>query len=179
MSTQSRDISSRSKSSCDSCRVRKVKCDSAERGGRPCSKCEASEIECKFTYTRKKRRPNLAPRSRKYGVDAVQVLVENIVSSLDDYSIPQDPESVREMLISMAKYARSLELRINHSTQATSSTTSNSTLVVSADSVSPESSTKISSESGLVSGSSDKEDSEGEQLMEKCFSMVQWKSMGK
>ncbi|KAJ3914052.1 fungal-specific transcription factor domain-containing protein [Lentinula edodes] len=66
----------------------------------------------------------------------------------------------------MAKYARSLELRINHSTQATSSTTSNSTLVVSADSVSPESSTKISSESGLVSGSSDKEDSEGEQLME-------------
>ncbi|KAF8824416.1 hypothetical protein HHX47_DHR8000398 [Lentinula edodes] len=70
------------------------------------------------------------------------------------------------MLISMAKYARSLELRINHSTQATSSMTSNSTLVVSADSVSPESSTKISSESGLVSGSSDKEDSEGEQLME-------------
>ncbi|KAJ3838064.1 fungal-specific transcription factor domain-containing protein [Lentinula raphanica] len=160
-----RDASSRSQIACDGCRRRKVKCDSAERGaGKPCSKCEASEIECKFTYTRKKRRPNLAPKSRKYGVDTVQILVENIVTALDEYSIPQDPESVREMLISLAKYARSLELRMNHSAQSGSSTTTDSSLTLSGDSVSPESSNKTP-QSG-VSDTSDKEDSDDEQLLE-------------
>ncbi|KAJ3986030.1 fungal-specific transcription factor domain-containing protein [Lentinula detonsa] len=160
-----RDPSARSQIACDGCRRRKVKCDSAERGtGKSCSKCEASDIECKFTYTRKKRRPNLAPKSRKYGADAVQVLVGNIVTSLDDYSIPQDPESVREMLISLAKYARSLELRINHSAQSGSSKNTES-LALSGDSISPESSNKISPHSA-VSDISDKEDSEDEQLLE-------------
>ncbi|KIK54649.1 hypothetical protein GYMLUDRAFT_48563 [Collybiopsis luxurians FD-317 M1] len=148
---ESREAISRSSLACDACRRRKIKGDSTEREpGKPCSKCEAADLECKFTYTRKKRRPNLAPKSRKYGIDQAQVLVENIISALDDYSIPQDSESVRDILISLAKYARSLELRVNRSEKSTSGSTTDSTLVLS-----PESNDKGSPELDI----SDKEDS--------------------
>ncbi|KAF5392078.1 hypothetical protein D9757_003315 [Collybiopsis confluens] len=133
---ESRDAGSRSSLACDACRRRKIKCDSTERApGKPCSKCEAADLECKFTYTRKKRRPNLAPKSRKYGIETAQILVEHIVSALEEYSIPQDSESVREILISLAKYARSLEQRLNQSSQSNKSgSTTDSTLVLSPES---------------------------------------------
>ncbi|KAJ4481097.1 fungal-specific transcription factor domain-containing protein [Lentinula aciculospora] len=55
---------------------------------------------------------------------------------------------------------------MNHSTRLGSSTGTGSTLVLSGDSVSPESSHKISPESGLISDTSDKEDSEDDQLLD-------------
>lgn len=105
----------------------------------------------------------MAPRSRKYGIDTAQVLVEHIVSSLDDYSIPQDSETIREMLVSLAQYARSLELQMTRSVRA--GRTASSPIVLSGDSSnSPESNTVSPDVISLSGTSSDKEDSDEELL---------------
>ncbi|KAF9074634.1 fungal-specific transcription factor domain-containing protein [Rhodocollybia butyracea] len=156
--------STRKSQACDACRARKIKCE-APMPGQPCSGCRSAELECKFTYTRKKRRPNLAPRSRNYGVDTAQVLVDNIISSLDEYSIPQDPDSVREMLISLAKYARSLEIRINRSSKLGS--TADLPLVIRDSSGSPHCRNKLTSPNpGTLSETSDKEESDEDLLQD-------------
>ncbi|KAE9403208.1 hypothetical protein BT96DRAFT_854923 [Gymnopus androsaceus JB14] len=103
---------------CDGCRARKIRCDSEiKQEGQPCSKCVSAEIECTYTYKRKKRKPNVHKNSTKL-LDSAQVLIEEVLSSPESYTPPSDSATVRDIIVSIAKYARSLEENLARSRAA-------------------------------------------------------------
>ncbi|KAF9066469.1 fungal-specific transcription factor domain-containing protein [Rhodocollybia butyracea] len=107
-------MSRRSQAACDACRVRKIRCDSDDRpAGQPCSRCLISELECKFTYKRKKRKPNVTLRQDAKLPDSAPALIEEILSSPDSYIPPSDPATVRDIILSLARYARSIQSTIS------------------------------------------------------------------
>ncbi|KAJ3771292.1 fungal-specific transcription factor domain-containing protein [Lentinula raphanica] len=107
-------MTSKAPRACDQCRSRKIRCDNILQAGKPCTKCVGSDIQCTFTYVRKKRKPNIATaQSKRSPLDSVRSLIEEILSS-SRYTPPSDPETVREIIVSLAKYARSLD---DHSTR--------------------------------------------------------------
>ncbi|KIK69820.1 hypothetical protein GYMLUDRAFT_34227 [Collybiopsis luxurians FD-317 M1] len=106
----------RSHAACDQCRFRKVKCDSDDiPAGKPCSKCLSSELDCTFTYKRKKRKPNIAMHQAAKALISAQVLIEEILSAPNSYIPPTDSTSVRDIILSLARYARSIEERLARS----------------------------------------------------------------
>ncbi|KAJ4490361.1 fungal-specific transcription factor domain-containing protein [Lentinula aciculospora] len=91
---------------CQSCRSRKVKCDYDVNKG-ACSNCLNMKIECKQTSQKQKRGPKVGSRRRP--ASDVKYLVYKILAAPLSFAIPEDFQTIREMLIDLATYARNLE----------------------------------------------------------------------
>ncbi|ESK86699.1 hypothetical protein Moror_10946 [Moniliophthora roreri MCA 2997] len=95
---------------CDECRRRKIRCDSATSPGGKCSSCAALRIDCTHDLQKKKRGPKIGPSKKS---DTARSLVNAILSSSKPYVVPEDPAIVREILVDLANYARSLDRQLS------------------------------------------------------------------
>ncbi|KAJ7116202.1 fungal-specific transcription factor domain-containing protein [Mycena crocata] len=92
--------------SCDICRRKKVKCDSAEMPDYRCTNCTISKQEC--THNRGEARGTEEPKRVHTG----QEYVAAILSTSTIYIPPDDPQTFHQILIEVAVYARSLEVKL-------------------------------------------------------------------
>ncbi|KAJ4482421.1 fungal-specific transcription factor domain-containing protein [Lentinula aciculospora] len=107
-------MGSKAQKSCDQCRARKIKCHSNDlQTGNSCIKCVDADIQCTFTYKRKKRKPNIAIAQSTQPFDFIHSLIEDILSS-NSYTVPSDPTRVHDIIVSLAKYARSVDRDLTH-----------------------------------------------------------------
>ncbi|KAJ3883882.1 fungal-specific transcription factor domain-containing protein [Lentinula edodes] len=110
----SNDISGGSRkrqpNACNYCRRRKVRCDSATRGGEACSNCISMKIDCLHTVPRKKRGPP-AGRSAQLKSDNIKALTESILSSVP-YNLPENKTELQQILRELASYIRILEKQL-------------------------------------------------------------------
>ncbi|KAF5380801.1 hypothetical protein D9757_007124 [Collybiopsis confluens] len=97
---------SRLQNSCDSCRKKKIRCDSATMPNNICSVCMNMGVECRHTNTPKKRGP-------KPNHTAQAAIVHAVLAEPLTYQIPEDTNTTREMLVDISLYARSLEKDIS------------------------------------------------------------------
>ncbi|KAH7876083.1 fungal-specific transcription factor domain-containing protein [Lentinula edodes] len=101
-------MGSKAQKACDQCRSRKIKCDSNNlQEGIPCTKCVIAELQCTYTYMRKKRKPNIAKTQSSQSFDP-HSLIEEILSSAA-YTLPSDTTIVHDIIVSLANYARSVD----------------------------------------------------------------------
>ncbi|KAJ4491928.1 fungal-specific transcription factor domain-containing protein [Lentinula edodes] len=100
----------RQPNACNYCRRRKVRCDSATRGGEACSNCTSMKIDCLHTVPRKKRGPP-AGRSAQLKSDNIKALTESILSSVP-YKLPEDKTELQQILRELASYIRTLEKQL-------------------------------------------------------------------
>ncbi|KAK1222311.1 Gypsy retrotransposon integrase-like protein 1 [Marasmius sp. AFHP31] len=98
----------RLQNACDECRKKKIRCDSATASENICSNCRSSNIECVHLLEKKKRGPGPARKANN-----ARALVNAILSTSKRFVIPDDPESVRQILVDLANYARSLDRQIS------------------------------------------------------------------
>ncbi|KAJ3715625.1 fungal-specific transcription factor domain-containing protein [Lentinula guzmanii] len=96
----------RLQNSCDNCRRKKIRCDSSTMPNKVCSVCLNAGIECKHTNTPKKRGP-------KPNHTAQSALVNAILAEPLTYQTPDDSAGVRELLVDICHYVRSLEKEIS------------------------------------------------------------------
>ncbi|KAJ3998245.1 fungal-specific transcription factor domain-containing protein [Lentinula boryana] len=97
----------RQPNACNNCRRRKIRCDSAARGGEACSNCISLKIECHHTVPKKKRGPP-AGRSAQLKSNDIQALTSSILSSVP-YDIPKDENELRRIFKELASYIRTLQ----------------------------------------------------------------------
>ncbi|KAJ4468790.1 fungal-specific transcription factor domain-containing protein [Lentinula aciculospora] len=91
---------------CTNCRLKKIKCDSAIRPGNVCSNCSITyKIEC-IHAPPKKRGGRIGNSRRKQSIRAT---VDAILSTRRPFEIPNDPVTVKGLLIDLAKHIRVLE----------------------------------------------------------------------
>ncbi|KAJ3923514.1 fungal-specific transcription factor domain-containing protein [Lentinula edodes] len=102
----------RQPNACNYCRRRKVRCDSATRGGEACSNSVLiqQKIDCLHTVPRKKRGPP-AGRSTQLKSDNIKALTESILSSVP-YNLPEDKTELQQILRELASYIRTLEKQL-------------------------------------------------------------------
>ncbi|KAK7437250.1 Gypsy retrotransposon integrase-like protein 1 [Stygiomarasmius scandens] len=96
----------RTQNACDDCRKRKS--DSANMPGNICSNCIAFQCECTHVLAnaRKKRGP---PKGQPKGTRTIASVVSAILSPSKPYSAPEDPETVKQLLIDLASHIRVIE----------------------------------------------------------------------
>ncbi|KAE9390882.1 hypothetical protein BT96DRAFT_1063108 [Gymnopus androsaceus JB14] len=75
--------------------------------GKPRSKCIDAGMQCTFTCKRKKRKSKI--KSTEDFASVAKILITQVLSSPDSYIPPPDSATVRDIIISLAKYARSIE----------------------------------------------------------------------
>ncbi|KAJ3899705.1 fungal-specific transcription factor domain-containing protein [Lentinula edodes] len=92
----------RLQNSCDNCRRKKIRCDSSTMPNKVCTVCLNAGIECRHTNTPKKRGP-------KPNHTAQSALVHAILAEPLTYQIPENFAGVRELLVDICHYVRSLE----------------------------------------------------------------------
>ncbi|KAJ8073924.1 Gypsy retrotransposon integrase-like protein 1 [Marasmius tenuissimus] len=98
----------RLQNACDECRKRKIRCDSATAPENICSNCRSSNVECVHRLEKKKRGPGPARKANN-----ARALVNAILSTSKPFVIPEDSESIRQILVDLANYARSLDRQIS------------------------------------------------------------------
>ncbi|KAJ7700411.1 fungal-specific transcription factor domain-containing protein [Mycena rosella] len=111
---------------CDTCRQRKVRCDSAKMPGNVCSNCIASNSQCTHQYHAKdgSNKRTLGPASRNPSPSSGSPLAQPFQDSdgYNDKTAPEHVETIilqstayivardlRNVLLDVARYARSLE----------------------------------------------------------------------
>ncbi|KAJ7083927.1 fungal-specific transcription factor domain-containing protein [Mycena crocata] len=115
--------------SCDECRKKKVKCDSAEMPGNLCTNCICFKLHC--THDRAKARgAKNTPVSFSERLKTAQEHVENILSTSTIYIPSDDPHTSHQLLVEVALYARSLEEKLSALELLASSTVSTPTIDV-------------------------------------------------
>ncbi|KIK55563.1 hypothetical protein GYMLUDRAFT_230895 [Collybiopsis luxurians FD-317 M1] len=101
----------RSSRACDECHRRKIKCDYDTAPNGVCTHCSSLNVECKHTLQKQKRGPKAGSR-RRPASDAKN-LVYKILAAPLSFAIPEGSEAIREMIIDLAKYSRSLESELD------------------------------------------------------------------
>ncbi|KAJ7722563.1 fungal-specific transcription factor domain-containing protein [Mycena maculata] len=97
--------------SCDLCRKKKVRCDSAEMPGNRCTNCITLNTEC--THARLTRADSdKSPASTTQSLKTAQEHVANILSTSTVYIPSDDHAALYRLLVEVAKYARSLEQKV-------------------------------------------------------------------
>ncbi|KAJ3771850.1 fungal-specific transcription factor domain-containing protein [Lentinula raphanica] len=98
---------------CDECRKRKVRCDSATIAGDVCSECLKWNAECTHDMPNKKRGPKagFSRRSRVHKSD-LRHIISSIVDLGESYTLPEDLDFVRTLVIDLAVQVRSLEVQL-------------------------------------------------------------------
>ncbi|GAW05467.1 Transcriptional activator protein acu-15 [Lentinula edodes] len=118
----------RLQNSCDHCKIRKQRCDSASRPGNICSSCIAFQVECTHlaASARKKRGP---PKGTPRGQRSAKSVVSSILSGT--YQPPTEPAAINKLLFHLAEHIQTLDeeisalrLRLSPLTTSTSSTLS-------------------------------------------------------
>ncbi|KAJ7099269.1 fungal-specific transcription factor domain-containing protein [Mycena belliarum] len=108
----------RLRGSCDICKQRKIKCDSAQMPGKRCSNCISFNSECTHRTKSSSRTPKSAVMKSPASQDlpdapeldkAAQAHVAAIVKQATAYIAESD---VRQVMLDVALYARSLESRL-------------------------------------------------------------------
>ncbi|KAJ7862438.1 fungal-specific transcription factor domain-containing protein [Mycena leptocephala] len=94
--------------SCDKCKKRKVRCDSAEMPGNRCTNCITSNSECMHSPKTVEGPSSSAQVHKK----TTQELVATILSTSTVYVPPHDLNSSHKILVEVAQYARSLEEKL-------------------------------------------------------------------
>ncbi|KAF8823481.1 hypothetical protein HHX47_DHR10000062 [Lentinula edodes] len=111
---------------CDICKAKKIRCDSAKMPGNVCSNCRAFGSECTHSLsTAKKKRgtevPSDSQDSRAQvpldsdtedGHEFAKAQISDILSTLVAYELPDDSDKILKILIEIASYARSLEIKL-------------------------------------------------------------------
>ncbi|KAJ7137355.1 fungal-specific transcription factor domain-containing protein [Mycena crocata] len=92
--------------SCDICRKKKMRCDSAEMPGNKCTHCITFKTEC--THARLKATENAPPKP----FAKAQQHIADILSTSTVYIPSNDPETSHRSLVEIALYARSLEEKV-------------------------------------------------------------------
>ncbi|KAE9397941.1 hypothetical protein BT96DRAFT_49204 [Gymnopus androsaceus JB14] len=103
----------RNADSCDHCRKRKIKCDSATRPGNICSSCLAFEIECTHLSASAKRKRG-PPKGLPRGQKTIPSIVSSILSTLKPYEPPSDTAAVKKLLANLAEHITGLEQEISN-----------------------------------------------------------------
>ncbi|KAJ6479227.1 fungal-specific transcription factor domain-containing protein [Mycena vitilis] len=93
--------------SCDRCKKKKVKCDSAEMPGNRCTNCLNSHNDCTHAP---RLGENYSPPAQS--LRTAQELVANILSTTTVYVPSQDPNVCHQILVEVAQYARRLEEKL-------------------------------------------------------------------
>ncbi|KAF5390125.1 hypothetical protein D9757_003831 [Collybiopsis confluens] len=101
----------RLQNACDFCKRKKIRCDSAIAGN-TCSNCLKEGMACTHSVTRRKRGPRTGPAARKNAA-SVQALVGAIIAEPETYIVPEDPDVIRNTLVSLAYHIRSLEAQVS------------------------------------------------------------------
>ncbi|KAH7869744.1 fungal-specific transcription factor domain-containing protein [Lentinula edodes] len=96
---------------CTSCKKRKVKCDGATMPNNICTSCISLDVECEYSPEQKRRGPKSKLAQPQLRND-VQALISTILSAQRLVVIPSDETLVRDMLVDLATYARSLEQQL-------------------------------------------------------------------
>ncbi|KAJ6541602.1 fungal-specific transcription factor domain-containing protein [Mycena capillaripes] len=101
----------RVQNSCDVCKRRKIRCDSAEMPGNRCTNCLTSHIEC--THARLSLKGVEIPGApSRQSLKTGQEHVATILSTSTVYVPPNDFNAVHRILLVVAQYARSLEEKL-------------------------------------------------------------------
>ncbi|KAJ6541604.1 fungal-specific transcription factor domain-containing protein [Mycena capillaripes] len=101
----------RMQNSCDVCKRRRIRCDSAEMPGNRCTNCLASHIECTHAWLSLKGVEMSGSPSRQ-SVKTGQEHVATILSTSTIYVPPHDSNAAHRILLVVAQYARSLEEKL-------------------------------------------------------------------
>ncbi|KAJ3930345.1 MAG: fungal-specific transcription factor domain-containing protein [Lentinula lateritia] len=111
--------------SCDECRKRKVRCDSATIPGNVCTECLRWKTECTHNMPNKRRGPKVGSSRRSSTFKAeLKHVVSSIVNSADTYTLPKDLNFVRTLVIDLASHIRSLETQLRQTLNSTRSSSS-------------------------------------------------------
>ncbi|KAK7034652.1 Gypsy retrotransposon integrase-like protein 1 [Paramarasmius palmivorus] len=119
-------IKRRLPNACDECRRRKIKCDSASMPGAICSHCIAQKIKCTHDIVKKKRGP-ITERVQEARTSYIKVVVAEILSPVNPYQPPEDPQDVRKILVDLANHIRYLDAELAKAWSSTITSTTPST----------------------------------------------------
>ncbi|KAJ7467196.1 fungal-specific transcription factor domain-containing protein [Mycena latifolia] len=153
----------RLRGACDICRRQKIRCDSAKMPGNRCSNCVAFNSECTHNLSqlkeekgpRRKRATNAPPKSVGEETpmgDSIRVLetaknvVDGLLSQTPNFRAPEDREALLQLLLEVARYARSLEQELDVFRSQTSPSDRTGSTSVSPSAVEPD----AEGESGVV-----------------------------
>ncbi|TFK22896.1 hypothetical protein FA15DRAFT_643500 [Coprinopsis marcescibilis] len=105
--------------SCDTCRQKKIRCDSAEMRGGKCSNCVLFTLDCTHIFLSRKAKHSsrlvyLSTATEGIKADSLPELQEKLDPLLQNiltptYQAPTNPELMRETVVTLAQYARALE----------------------------------------------------------------------
>ncbi|KAJ7593049.1 fungal-specific transcription factor domain-containing protein [Mycena floridula] len=121
---------------CDTCRQRKVRCDSSLMPGFICSNCLTNNIKC--TQSIVKSSGDLSPKVTKYMFDTgpslpiftqhreTRSIVFAMLSPTNQYTVAKDYATLRSYSVEMARYIQALEKQLIFLSSATSSSNSTS-----------------------------------------------------
>ncbi|KAJ7157421.1 hypothetical protein C8R46DRAFT_1114465 [Mycena filopes] len=107
-SEETSGIKRRLQGSCDLCKKKKVRCDSAEMPGKWCTNCITLKVECTHGGSKASgsthRLSPLAPST-----ETPQEYIAAILSTTVVYIPPNDPTISHQLLVKISRYARELE----------------------------------------------------------------------
>ncbi|KAJ4468800.1 fungal-specific transcription factor domain-containing protein [Lentinula aciculospora] len=103
--------------SCNYCKSKKIRCDSAISPDNICSNCLKEDISCTHIAVKKKRGPRTGTPIRKHAA-FVQTVISAVIAEPETYAVPDDPNIVRKMLLDLSYHARSLERQVSRWRQA-------------------------------------------------------------
>ncbi|KIY67549.1 hypothetical protein CYLTODRAFT_396884 [Cylindrobasidium torrendii FP15055 ss-10] len=100
--------------SCDACRIRKVRCDSATRAGNICTNCTKSRSECTHVAAMSRKNGGLPVNLSSWATDTVSkdlgVHIDSILS--ENYTPPKDKLVALALLKALARHVRQLEANL-------------------------------------------------------------------
>ncbi|KAK7063586.1 fungal-trans domain-containing protein [Favolaschia claudopus] len=146
----------RLQNSCDNCRRRKIRCDSAEQPGNRCTNCKQAYLECINSRPKKgEKEPSPSSTPGAESVKTPQEHVATILSTTTVYVPSHDTNVNHEILVQVAHYARDLEEEVaDLRAQLTQLSVGESSLLQTSD-FTPSPASSASSPASGVSGSGD------------------------
>ncbi|KAJ7090828.1 hypothetical protein B0H15DRAFT_930305 [Mycena belliarum] len=130
----------RLRGACDICRRQKVRCDSARMPGQKCTNCLAFNSECTHDSSqykekkdlRRKRTANLRPEpvgEQVFAGDSTKIknIVNRLLSQPSSFKPPKDYDTLFQLLLEVARYARTLEEESESSRRSQASSSSSPT----------------------------------------------------
>ncbi|KAJ3927792.1 MAG: hypothetical protein NXY57DRAFT_1024018 [Lentinula lateritia] len=116
----------RATQACIECGRRRVKCDGTSMPNGICSNCISLQIDCTYTSEKKKRGPKVGSKRRP--PSEIATLIYTILAAPQSFTLPEDPQSTRGMLIDLAAYARTLDDKLYRTPSPLSATSRASSL---------------------------------------------------
>ncbi|KIY67548.1 hypothetical protein CYLTODRAFT_289996 [Cylindrobasidium torrendii FP15055 ss-10] len=125
MEASSSNKSRRVQGSCDNCRIRKIRCDSATHAGNKCTNCSKSRIDCTHVAAMSRKNGGLPMNLTSWDAETVSEDLRTHIDSIlsDTYTLPKDKLVANALLKALARYARQLEVKLRATEHRTSGST--------------------------------------------------------